>query len=639
MQKIIIVFFFNLLLILTSTAIANPIVIPDAKLRSLNSHKQTNYPAATELTKTEIAKSPVFNLSQFLKQSQSVVRLTHNSSDSNQVAMSLRGFGDNAAANSLILVDGFPLTNPSLIAPNFNSIPLADIERIEILPGSAGSLWGDQAVGGVINIITKHPKKFALNSLLSIGSYQQANTNILVSDINANAIFYKLFASIGSTDNYRQHNQQNGNNFLLQIGKEYSRGLLFLNAQYYSNRIDMPSGLSEEEFLQNPRQSILANSHNRYQTHLLQLLNKQQLNDDWLLETRINYHQTDGDGYVSSKFNYQDSLVSFNPRVVGKISNNQLIFGYFGQYSHYQLTNPRNFSKASALQNDLYAQMIIPINQQIDFTLGAREAKQNGRIQPNPNDVIHPANSVFVTEQGIRFYPFEKLVLFLRRDGNFSFPKANEQTWIPNDVKYLKVQKGTSYETGVKWQDEKFQSQLSFYQLELNNEIAFNPMETEDQPFGSFNNLDRTLRRGVSLSQQYAFTPKILVNGQVNYVNAKFLSGPYSGNKIPAVPSVNGNIGLDYAWTDHWALQYHLLYTGSQYASDDVENTQKKIAGYFLNDVALQYFINSYQFSFEIQNLFNVNYVNYAYYDNFDKRIVYYPAAGRNYLLTFKINL
>ena len=84
--------------------------------------------------------------------------------DSSQTALSIRGFGDNAAANSLILVDGFPLANVSLLTPNFNSIALSDIERIDIIQGSQGSLWGNQAVGGVLNIVTRHPEKWLANA-------------------------------------------------------------------------------------------------------------------------------------------------------------------------------------------------------------------------------------------------------------------------------------------------------------------------------------------------------------------------------------------------------------------------------------------------------------------------------------------
>jgi outer membrane receptor for ferrienterochelin and colicin len=176
-------YFFLCFIATTSLLFAKNItVIPDVKLKSISKHTSKIRLSSTSYTKSEITKSPVINLSEFLNQEQSVVRLANNSGDTSQTALSLRGFGDNAAANSLILVDGFPLINSSLLAPNFNSIPLSDIERIEISQGSEGSLWGNQAVGGVVNIITKHPKKFNFNSIISTGSYNSHYDNIFIAN-------------------------------------------------------------------------------------------------------------------------------------------------------------------------------------------------------------------------------------------------------------------------------------------------------------------------------------------------------------------------------------------------------------------------------------------------------------------------
>jgi vitamin B12 transporter len=66
----------------------------------------------------------------------------------------LRG---SATGNTLILIDGIPVADPSQINNSFdlNTINPGQIERIEILKGSQSTLWGSDAVAGVINIITK----------------------------------------------------------------------------------------------------------------------------------------------------------------------------------------------------------------------------------------------------------------------------------------------------------------------------------------------------------------------------------------------------------------------------------------------------------------------------------------------------
>jgi iron complex outermembrane receptor protein len=67
----------------------------------------------------------------------------------------IRGMGDTYVSNVVVVVDGFRLNSPDLSGPDFSSIPLDQIERIEIVRGAGSVLYGDGAVGGVVNIITK----------------------------------------------------------------------------------------------------------------------------------------------------------------------------------------------------------------------------------------------------------------------------------------------------------------------------------------------------------------------------------------------------------------------------------------------------------------------------------------------------
>jgi outer membrane cobalamin receptor len=59
----------------------------------------------------------------------------------------------------LILMDGKPLNSPRDGEVDLSTIPLDNIERIEVMPGAASSIYGSQAMGGTINIITKNPPK------------------------------------------------------------------------------------------------------------------------------------------------------------------------------------------------------------------------------------------------------------------------------------------------------------------------------------------------------------------------------------------------------------------------------------------------------------------------------------------------
>src|SRR3990167_7947843 len=141
---------------------------------------------------------------------------------------------------------------------------------------------------------------------------------------------------------------------------------------------------------------------------------------------------------------------------------------------------------------------------------------------------------------------------------------------------------------------------LIFYRLNLQNEIAFDPTQTALQPFGAWSNFPDTRRDGITLADTYTLSDKIKLNAQINYVRARFMVTDYL---IPAVPALTGNAGVDYQFKEDWAFKYFLTYTGSRYASQDVQNQGPKLHGYWLNNAVLQYRQKQYTLSFEVMNL------------------------------------
>ena len=91
-------------------------------------------------------------------------------------AVYLRGA---SAGNTLILIDGIPVNDASEISGEYNisSIPIENIERIEILKGGNSTLYGSDAVAGVINVITRKGSGQLIANLLatggSYGTYKQ----------------------------------------------------------------------------------------------------------------------------------------------------------------------------------------------------------------------------------------------------------------------------------------------------------------------------------------------------------------------------------------------------------------------------------------------------------------------------------
>lgn len=90
----------------------------------------------------------------------------------------LRGLS-NEQARTLVLIDGIPINKGDTGEVNFNRIHLNEIERIEIFKGPASSLYGNNAMGGVINIITTKPDKPIKGSIEGFyGTYHTVGGNI-----------------------------------------------------------------------------------------------------------------------------------------------------------------------------------------------------------------------------------------------------------------------------------------------------------------------------------------------------------------------------------------------------------------------------------------------------------------------------
>jgi outer membrane receptor protein involved in Fe transport len=98
--------------------------------------------------------------------------------------VNIRGFGTSTTINTLVMVDGVPINDPYFRTINWSAIPKNSVERIEVIRGGgATTLWGNMAMGGVINIITREPSKTAASADVSYGSYNTANAEVAGSAI------------------------------------------------------------------------------------------------------------------------------------------------------------------------------------------------------------------------------------------------------------------------------------------------------------------------------------------------------------------------------------------------------------------------------------------------------------------------
>src|SRR5262249_5446481 len=95
--------------------------------------------------------------------------------------VSLRGVGASGASRALVISDGIPLDDPFGGWVYWDLIPRESIARVEVLQGAASSLYGSDALGGVINLIERNPRQSTISLEASYGNEQSADFSLFAS--------------------------------------------------------------------------------------------------------------------------------------------------------------------------------------------------------------------------------------------------------------------------------------------------------------------------------------------------------------------------------------------------------------------------------------------------------------------------
>ena len=162
----------------------------------------SDVPQSTSIiTKEEIMNTPDRSIPEIIQRSSGVL-ITNNGPLGSLTSANIRG---SEAGQVLIMIDGRRINDAQLGMFDLSNLPLSkdEIERIEVLRGSASALYGADAMGGVINIITKSPTKEPYARFSSSFGRFGTQEYSLSHRWKPGPLGYGLFVSRGSSDGYR----------------------------------------------------------------------------------------------------------------------------------------------------------------------------------------------------------------------------------------------------------------------------------------------------------------------------------------------------------------------------------------------------------------------------------------------------
>jgi iron complex outermembrane receptor protein len=157
---------------------------------------------ATVVTQAEIQKSPAQTLDQLLRDitGMNLPGAPFYTTDPTGQQTKLRGVTNSKV---LVLVDGIPIHDPFYSTTQWFKMPLSSIDHVEIIRGGASSRWGNLAVAGVVNVITKRPIDNSGHADINYQSLNTANVAVSRDFLAGSAFALRVSGDILRTDGYQ----------------------------------------------------------------------------------------------------------------------------------------------------------------------------------------------------------------------------------------------------------------------------------------------------------------------------------------------------------------------------------------------------------------------------------------------------
>ena len=596
------------------------------------------------ITAEEIKKSPAKTIPELLSLEAGVMTRSAFGNYASRSVVDIRGFGATGTQNTLILLDGKKLNDIDQSTINYAAIPIENIERIELIRGSGGVLYGEGAVGGVINIVTKSAlpgtKKFNANQFF--GSYDSRETN--VSGIYSNDLFsLNLFGNLISSNGYRVNNELDQKNIQGDFRVNQDKTEWFAKFGFSEQELGLPGnrtvdptiGLNE---LVNDR--LGTNNPNDFANEDVQFITigtKQFIAEGIETIIDLGYRKKEQKAFLENNLSYNETdleAMFFTPRLSAKFNllsfNHNVDTGidiYHYQY-HSDISNaitnigrPVHILDVEQESYALYLNDLINLTNKTSFQIGGRvqfvdldasdvfDATAPGAAFDAEAPDLEKSDTEYMFNLGLRQILTKSISAFFNFGQNIRFANVddiNQVSFPPpafatvREFTDLKPQRSRHYDLGVEFKTSKLDASISVYLMKLKNEIHFNPISFLNV------NLEPTERKGVEFNINYMPTEKLTASFNYAHTKSTFDEGAFAGNDIPLIPGntasfiVGYNIFPDINWNTNWN------YIGDKFFDNDqTNNFGQKIPSDSTVDSKLIFMKGGFDMSFSANNIFD----------------------------------
>ena len=562
------------------------------------------------------------------------------------------GIRGSSASQVLVMVDGRPINSITFGSADLSEVPIEQVERIEVVEGPSSHLYGANAVGGVINIITKKaPDQPSFKAGLSYGSFN-TQTYQVEQGQTIGRFGYFLSGTHKSSDGFRDNSAYEGKDGSLKLSYQALERLsLSLLTTFHQDGLGVPGpkpaagtltpfGNSEVSSLFDHQDSTLFNNN---------------FNLNWDVNEKIQLSSQIYQDWRELSFRQRYALFSaFEDRSTYKtnIWGGNLILSWNLPYQNKLTlgTDYRNEDlEAETITTDLGTSMTTATQWKPDNTIWGFFAQDHWQLLPAlrlVGGLRYDGTSRYGSETspdlGLVYTPFKETRLKAHYGQAFRAPTFNDLFWPGSGNTELKPEKGTSYEISLDQDlmNKKSGLRLSLFRWEVRDKIEWIPDAAGNwQP----RNVNEQNTWGGELGLQWNPVSNLSFSLGYTYLEAKQKNKELQDaltnetqlmeRRAAGVPRHQARLTLSYRLP--WGTLGHLTgrYVGDRvfYYSDyddfpKVSQKEKDLGSYYTVDLKLSHlFAQHWQATVSVFNLTNQQYDAQPGTSFLDRN---YPAPG-----------